>query len=205
MSGSWAMSAALGQALDMAGSTQAEMDFLDLYSCFPCAVSAATQALRIDPVSDKRALTVTGGLPFFGGPGNNYALHAIASLVEKLRATPEAFGLVLANGGWLTKESAGIYSATRPDEFIPAGPAMVATAGISIDPEPDGGTLETYTVMHGQGGPVGAIAFGRTESGARFLATAMPDAIPQLCLDTSQIGARITTETEAEVTTFRFA
>jgi hypothetical protein len=31
---------------------------------------------------DTRPLTVTGGLPWFGGPGNNYSTHAIATMME---------------------------------------------------------------------------------------------------------------------------
>ena len=40
------------------------------------------------PVDDPRPLTVTGGLPYHGGPGNNYSTHAIARMVERLRAKP---------------------------------------------------------------------------------------------------------------------
>ena len=55
---------------------------LDLYSCFPIAprLSAAMLGLAPDTTRD---LTVTGGLPYFGGPGSNYTTHAIATLIEK--------------------------------------------------------------------------------------------------------------------------
>ena len=39
-------------------------------------------------LDDPRGLTVTGGLPYAGGPGNNYAMHSIAVMMEKLRARP---------------------------------------------------------------------------------------------------------------------
>ena len=39
-------------------------------------------ALTID---DPRPRTVTGGLAYAGGPGNNYATHSIAVMVECLR------------------------------------------------------------------------------------------------------------------------
>lgn len=204
MSVSWAMDTALNRALDMVGKTPTDIDLFDLYSCFPCAVTAAAEALGLNPFTEERPLTVTGGLPFFGGPGNNYSLHAISSMTEKLRTSPDAFGLVLANGGWMTKEAAGIYSARRPDEFIPVEAAALAVSDIEIDPEPTGGILETYTVIHDRNGPASAIAFGRTESDARFIAKAAPEALVRLREDASQVGARILTETEAEITTFRF-
>jgi acetyl-CoA C-acetyltransferase len=61
---------------------------IDLYSCFPSAVqvAAAELGLRIDDPA--RPLSVTGGLTFAGGPGNNYSGHAIATLARRLRETP---------------------------------------------------------------------------------------------------------------------
>src|SRR6202012_252795 len=65
---------------------------------------------------DPRGLTVTGGLPYFGGPGNSYSMHALATMVEKLRSNPGTYGFIGANGGQLSKYAAGVYS-TRPREF----------------------------------------------------------------------------------------
>src|SRR5690606_22647920 len=64
---------AANAALDAAGKAIDEIDFVDLYSCFPIAVFAACEALNIDWRNPRVPLTVTGGLPFFGGPGNNYS------------------------------------------------------------------------------------------------------------------------------------
>ena len=99
--------AAARKALDVAGKTAADMGHFDLYSCFPIAVFNIRDGLGIAE-DDPRALTVTGGLPFFGGAGNNYSMHAIASMVRALRADPGAYGLVGANGGFLSKYSVGV-------------------------------------------------------------------------------------------------
>src|SRR3546814_625192 len=85
-------------ALDMAGLTTSDIACFDLYSCFPIAVSNVVEGLGLDE-EDPRGFTVTGGLPFFGGAGNNYSMHAIAETVQRLRDDPGAFGLVGANGG----------------------------------------------------------------------------------------------------------
>lgn len=111
LSRSRAIEATLGDALAMAGKSAADMAHLDLYSCFPCAVLLAAEALGVNWRTVP--CTVTGGLPFFGGAGNNYSMHAIATMAERLRAVPGSFGLILANGGFLSKEAAGIYS-TQP-------------------------------------------------------------------------------------------
>ena len=46
------------------------------------------------PPDDLRGLTLTGGLPFFGGAGNNYSMHAIAETVQRARSNPGTFGFV---------------------------------------------------------------------------------------------------------------
>src|SRR3546814_14963988 len=76
----------------MAGKAVAAINQFDLYSCFPCAVLLAAETLGID--WHKTPCTVTGGLPFFGGAGNNYSMHAIATMAERLRASPGDYGLV---------------------------------------------------------------------------------------------------------------
>ena len=65
---------------------------------------------------DTRPLTVTGGLPFHGGAGNNYSMNAIAQMMDVLRTNPGRLGMVTANGGYLSKHSAGIYSTEPPND-----------------------------------------------------------------------------------------
>ena len=64
-------------ALEVAGLSVGDLAAIDLYSCFPAPVFNVRDGLGIAP-DDPRGLTLTGGLPFFGGAGNNYSMHAIA-------------------------------------------------------------------------------------------------------------------------------
>jgi acetyl-CoA C-acetyltransferase len=205
LDGSWAMETAIERALDQSGKTPGGLAYFDLYSCFPCAVFSSTAALGIDPFTDERPLTLTGGLPFFGGPGNNYSMHGIAEMANTLRGEPGAFGLVLANGGWMTKEAVGVWSTTRPENFEPVEKAAKPTEHVEIDPAPDGGTIETYTVVHGREGPQHGVILGRGEDGKRFLAVAEPSALKRLREDKSPVGERVETKTDGEVTRFRFS
>ena len=76
------------RALELAGLGIDDMDYVDLYSCFPSAVQVAAAELGL-PVDDPaRPLTVTGGLTFAGGPWNNYVTHSIATMAELLTANP---------------------------------------------------------------------------------------------------------------------
>jgi acetyl-CoA C-acetyltransferase len=87
-----AIRAAGRAALDAAGLGIDDIELLDLYSCFPSAVQIARNELGIAD-DDSRCLTVTGGLACFGGPGNAYSLHAIATMMDRLRDAP-------ARGAW---------------------------------------------------------------------------------------------------------
>ena len=170
------------KALAMAGKSVAEMAVFDLYSCFPSAVEIACEELGLS-VDEGRDLTVTGGLPFFGGPGNNYSMHGIASMVERLRTMPGSFGLVTANGGWLSKHATGVYS-TQPwlGTWEREKPANYQHQIDSIEPPPftesplGAARIETYTVCFDRDGPCGGIVVGRLESTAqRFLANLPAD------------------------------
>ena len=118
LSASVPMKAAYQHAFEMAGKSVEDMSLFDIYSCFPIAVLAACDALGID-WQDERDLTITGGLPFFGGPGNSYSLHAIAELHQQLRSDSGAFGFISANGGYLSKQSVGIYSRQPATNWAP--------------------------------------------------------------------------------------
>jgi acetyl-CoA C-acetyltransferase len=162
-------------ALEVAGLTAGELSTFDLYSCFPAPVFNICDGLGVAS-DDPRGLTLTGGLPFFGGAGNNYSMHAIAETVLRARRAPGSSGFVGANGGVMSKYSAGVYSAT-PSPWTPDRSAALQ-AEIDAWPAPaaarraDGwATIETYTVTHGRDGSRAGIVIGRLDSdGRRFAA-----------------------------------
>ena len=205
LDGSWAMDIAINRALGQAGKTAKDIAAFDLYSCFPCAVFSSMDVLGIDHQTETRPLTLTGGLPFFGGPGNNYSMHGIVSMTEWLRAHQGDFGLVLANGGWMTKEAVGIWSTERPGTFTPIESAAKPNEKIHLHDAPGEGRVETYTVTYGKNGPTSGIIFGRTENGDRFIAAAAPDAMPRLMEEKSPVGLKVRVTTEDERNTFVFA
>ena len=113
LSGSDAQVFAVDAALDQAGISASDLGPVDIYSCFPCAVFAAVDTMGI-PGRDLGDYTLTGGLTFFGGPGNGYSLHSIAAMVQTLRKGGESAGMVTANGGVMSKQAVGIYTAQQP-------------------------------------------------------------------------------------------
>ena len=176
-----AMSKVAKETFEMADCTLADIDALDIYSCFPSAVQIACDEMNIS-LDDHRGLTITGGLPYFGGPGNNYVTHSIAEMINKVRAKPGIKGLVTANGNYITKQSAGIYS-TEPTSkpFAPKNPSIYQNEINSQKGPPfiefanGNGIIETYTIMHDRSGPSFGIIFGRLEDDSRFIANTPKD------------------------------
>jgi acetyl-CoA C-acetyltransferase len=149
-----------------------DLGLLDLYSCFPCAVQMGGDALGIDVLSDERPPTVTGGMTFFGGPGNNYVTHSLATMTERLRERPGATGLVTGLGWYASTHAWGTYSTTPPEHAFEVADVQWAVDAVPLRPvSPDyegDAIVESYTVGHDRGaGPTRAIASLRTPGGAR--------------------------------------
>ena len=177
LSKSKALELAISGAISSAGIAAGDIAYRDIYSCFPIVVHLASEVLGLDPVSDQ--MSMTGGLSFFGGAGNNYSTHAIATVVEKLRQDRQAYGLVLANGGFMSKQSAGVYSAKTPQAW-----AEISSEALQaeVDAQPEckllnedcTAVIEAYTVRHDRNGITHAYLFARNDQG-RVMAVAPAD------------------------------
>ncbi len=189
--------AAVTHALEVADAKLDDVQFFDLYSCFPIAVFNVLDGLGLAP-DDPRGFTLTGGLPFFGGAGNNYSAHGIVEAVDRARRFPGSLGLVGANGGVLSKYSVGIYTTTpspwHPPTDAQAQKELDAVLPIETTDRPDGwARIETWTVRHGRKGRK-AIIVGRLESdGRRFFATGAPgdETVLNLLEGPDPVGSRI--------------
>jgi acetyl-CoA C-acetyltransferase len=154
-----AIAVAARRALAAAGLELGDVHHVDLYSCFPCAVQMAAAAIGLPLDDPGRPLTVTGGLGFAGGPGNNYVSHSLATMATLLRREPAAVGLVTGLGWYATKHAVGLWSsAPGRKPFRHERPQAEVDALPRRSPAPDGGgdmTVETYTVVSDrQGEPV---------------------------------------------------
>ena len=176
-----AIAAASAAALPAAGAGMDDIARLDLYSCFPSAVQMAAAALGIAP-DDTRGLTVTGGLPYFGGPGNNYCTHSIAALTESLQGAQDGtLGLITGLGWYMTKHSVGIYGSTPPPGGYRRGDTsreqqrIDATALAAAADAGDGSRaiVEATTVIYDrEGNPTSAPVIASLPDGRRIVARA---------------------------------
>jgi acetyl-CoA C-acetyltransferase len=170
--------ASVEAALARAGKGMADMAYLDFYSCFAIPVFNQCDHFGLS-ADDPRGLTLTGGLPFFGGAGNNYSAHAIAEAVSRVRGDRGAFALVGANGGWMSKYATGIYS-TDPADWSGGdrfAKLPMATDKVAFAAQPSAqATVETYTINRSPRGDQ-AIFLARNERAERVCGNAdMSDA-----------------------------
>ncbi|MBX9788932.1 MAG: hypothetical protein K2Y37_08440 [Pirellulales bacterium] len=169
-----AIRAMVDDVLAQAGIGLDDIHFFDLYSCFHCMVRIAELALGIAR-DDPRPRTLTGGLPYFGGAGCNYTMHAIVEAVARCRAQRDEFGLVTANGWFCTKHAAGLYSAREPGRPWRRTPSeefrrqIIQPEPLEVELAPQGElTVDAYTVWHDPtGAPEVGIVLGRTAAGRR--------------------------------------
>nr|WP_221333582.1 crotonase/enoyl-CoA hydratase family protein [Nocardia transvalensis] len=187
---------ALGAAaLDHAGIGIDAVTHADLYACFPVAVQIAARELGLPLDDPARTPSVTGGLTFGGGPGNNYGGHAVASLVTRLRAEPESYGLSTSLGWYVTKHALGVYSARPPRtayrhlrpiiDSPPARPARSGHEGPAV--------IEAYTVpftRDGQREPA-VVSLIAPDGGRVLLRTDQADLVEEL-LDGDLLGLPVT-------------
>ena len=160
-------------ALDAAGLTPTDLDLVDFYSCFPIAVQAYASALGL-PLT--RQLTLTGGMPFAGGPYNNYFLQATCRAAELLREGKGRNALVSCVSGVLTKQAFALWSMTPPTSgFVHADLTDEVAREVRelevLDSYTGEAEVAGYTVLHGRGQQPRGVALLDTPQGQRSMAT----------------------------------
>jgi acetyl-CoA C-acetyltransferase len=137
-------------------------------------VQFACDALGID-VRDPRPITITGGLPYHGGPSSNYVGHATSHLLDHLRQHPDQLALTTGIGMHMTKHVAAVWSSSPGAIYGPHehGPQRWASA----DPGSERvvraawtgpATLVAASVVHGSdGAPSHVVGICELDDGSR--------------------------------------
>ena len=187
--GSPGLTVSIARTLELNGVTAADLDHVELYSCFPCVPKMARRVLGW-PLD--RPITRFGGLTFGGGPIGNYMSHAVACMVETLRETGGR-GLLFANGGYATHNHTILLSAEPTEAQFPQDFDYQAEADAlrgEIPPLDEAycgpAAIETYTVHYARdGAPRLGTVVARTPAGARTLVSVPPEDKATLDLLTS--------------------
>ena len=195
-----AMRAASQAALQQAGVAVDDVEHLDLYSCFASSLRFACDALGLDPL-DRRGLTVTGGLPFAGGPASNYTLHSVASMVERLRAQPGSYGLVSGVGMHLTKHAFTVWSTEPGAPPAAAAPAPEPAELAVVDSYEGPAEVAAYTVAHGRdGAPQSGLLVVDVPDGRAYARVREPDLLAE-AEERELVGRRVTVASDGRVNT----
>lgn len=202
----------IGTALATANAQPESMDLVDIYSCFPCAVEAVCNTLGY-PIDGSRPLTITGGLPYFGGPGNNYSMHALAEMASRIKDTGKR-GLVTANGGQLSKHAAAILAnapageGEKPLDLADHGPEILNAENIPTSrycDSPEAGNVLSYTVIYLRNTDDLAVVLAENENGERFFARSADPEVTQSVNKSSPIGRAIEVTSEDGKHLFSFS
>lgn len=201
------MEVAGSAALEGAGITVDELAHIDLYSCFASSIWFATDALGLS-TEDPRHLTVTGGLPFFGGPGSSYMLRSMAQMVGRLREDEGTHGLVSGVGMHMEKHAFAVYS-TQPGRLVPPDKSELQARTDDVarprevrDTPQGAATVAAYSVLHGRdGAPERGVAIIELPDGARSYAqVADPETLGDIERN-ELVGAKVEVTTDETVNT----
>ena len=183
---------ALSKGLQLAGEKTLEFmeqhnltnPIYEIYSCFPLAVQQFIKVLNLDPFSK---LTVTGAMPFGGGPLNNYMLHSTAQMIEKIREHPDKVGLVTGVSGMMTKQGICLWASEPITEFMvqnvtaeaanndQAVPMSSAAAGVA--------KVLGYTVIYEKKSPIRAVFYCEDSKEERKVLSSTDDQVIQSCME----------------------
>lgn len=193
----WPAMEVLGMAAERhVGRRVADMEHIELYSCFPSAVAVQQSEFAADL---DRVCTVTGGMAFAGGPLNNFVFQATVEMIDRVRSEPGAFGVVTAVSGLLTKPGLTVWSTDPPAAGLLtadlAAEAEAATAEVPLDEDPRGdGTVATYTVVYDGMEPSGVRAIVDLASGSRAVAALDDPEVASDAVNEDLIGTPVTVE-----------
>ena len=171
-------------ALAAAGIASSDLDFVELYSCFPIALESYAQALGL-PLD--RPLSVTGGMAMAGGPFNNYVLQATCRMADLLIASgaerPRS-GLVSSVSGILTKQGFGIWSNQTLAPFAAidvSAEVAAAEPPVPVAMDYDGSArVLACTTLHDKGQRTSAVVIAETLDRRRIVASSTDEAIMTL-------------------------
>ena len=163
------------RALTLAGISAQDVDAAELYSCFPAAIQSFALDLKL---AETCPWTVTGAMPFAGGPYNSFSLEGVARMVEVLRGgegndgSERRIGLVSNLSGIFGKQACALFSNLPNADGYRYEDVTAEVAACDLPLPLDGdyvgpAAIVGYTVVFVGGVPSHAIAICDTPAGRR--------------------------------------
>ena len=186
-------------ALRPVGLDARSIDLIELYSCFPVAVQLHAEELGLDLSRD---LTVTGGMPFAGGPFNNYVLQSTCRMAELLRQGAGKTGLVSSVSGLMTKHGFGLWASESPEggfqfDDVSDAVARASRPRVVLSEYTGPARVAGYTVVYERSQPVTGVAICNVEGNRRVVAVTQDRELMETMQSTEQCGENVTIFTGA--------
>ena len=146
-------------------------------------------------VDDPRPFSLTGGLAYAGGPGNNYVMHSLATAVARIRENPAENLMVTGVGMANTKHTATLLCHANN---IPEGATGetryrldTGDTALPVEEQASGAcTIVTYTIEYDRDGAANNVIYILdTANGGRAIANARaPQEAAKKLLEEDPIG-----------------
>jgi acetyl-CoA C-acetyltransferase len=178
--------------LEKAAENNITPSLYELYSCFPLAVQLFSESLQVPENVEK---TITGGMPFAGGPLNNYMLHATAQMLMKIREQTTEVGLITGVSGMMTKQALAIWAKDPLMNFISKDVSKDAAALEVPVPMSDLIKGEAMvigcTTMYEKLNPIKAVFYAEDSQGHRLVLTSNEEKIIKQVEEKECVGKKI--------------
>ena len=178
--------------LETAAKHKIKPSLYELYSCFPVAVQLFAESLNVPANIDK---TITGGMPFAGGPLNNYMLHSTAQMLMKIRKHTNEIGLVTGVSGMMTKQALAIWAKDPVMDFetrdVTAEAEKLEIPLPMSSLEEGNAKVIGCTTLYENLNPVKAVFYAEDSQGHRLVLTSNEEEIIKQVEEVECIGLKI--------------
>ena len=166
-----------------------KLDAYDLYSCFPAAIKMFTKSIRLDSEIPK---TVTGSMPYAGGPLNSFVIHSTVKMIQKIRALEVKYGLITGVSGMMTKQSFCVWGKEYKEHFIfddVTERAKLDESPIELSNISEGkGEIIGYTIIEGSENAAKAVLYLDDEKKHRKVVSSMDKNFINLLMEEEWVG-----------------
>ena len=166
-----------------------KLDAYDLYSCFPAAIKMFTKSLELDSEIPK---TVTGSMPYAGGPLNSFVIHSTVKMIQKIRSLEVEYGLITGVSGMMTKQSFCVWGKEYREHFIfddVTERAKLNESPIELSNISEGkGEIIGYTIIEGNENAAKAVLYLDDEKKHRKVVSSMDKNFINLLTEEEWVG-----------------
>ena len=168
------------------------LDAYDLYSCFPAAVKMFSKSLELGSESPK---TITGSMPYAGGPLNSFVIHSTVKMIQKIRALEARHGLVTGVSGMMTKQSFCVWGKEYQEQFIfddVTERAKLDEKPVELSDIAEGeGVIIGYTIIEGSEHASKAVLYLDDEKKHRKVVSSLDKNFINLLMEEEWVGKKV--------------